>query len=420
MATIYCMNCGAPLREGVMYCDACGSPTLLGAGLVDLDSKAQVACPFCGELNDAGEQFCASCGKAIPQEPASLEETARAAVLHNTERRSQHRSRRTTSAGMLAGLALVCVAVAMVVGIAFATGVLGTAPAHKVVETEEPEEVEEKQEVSDTVVEEAPVGAEVREGLAAYSWSELSAIGRQISAATSRNDALDIARDYNLVDGQGHMLPTTKDVQIEGLGTVSMRLADVYHDDRSDGEGKAGLSLVASGIAFSHRMGASADNAGGWEASEMRSWLSSDVLGALDGELAPLIVAVDKHTNNAGQTNQTSAVTSTSDQLWVPSLVEVVGNVSRNWYADPANSNAFNAIFNAEGSQYACFADAGVTSASASSALALKGASGASTWWLRTPSTANNSTFRMVDGGGDAFSWGDTASDAGVCLGFCL
>lgn len=96
-------------------------------------------------------------------------------------------------------------------------------------------------------------------------------------------------------------------------------------------------------------------NAGGWEASEMRSYLNSEGLNLLPSDLKQKVVSVNKLTNNVGQTRDVSSVTKTEDQLWLFSFVELAGNVSQ------SDSYGYLAdIYNAEGSEYKLFSDMNV------------------------------------------------------------
>ena len=399
MATIYCMGCGRRLEEGTRFCPDCGTPTRLGA---ELSASAEAVPP------------------AYVQ--AALDQTIVAPEQHQRivepvlEEPLARRSRRVSPL-MLGGIAA---ALALALGLAagVASGVLGGGglPSFSAPQTETPSE--EPQAVED--VELGTAGIAVRDTMADYSWQELSIIGKEMTRRASRNEALTLAHEYHLVDELGHMTAVSKDLTVAGLGTVPMRLADVYHDPLANGEGMAGLTFLSASATLTHQMKANDDNIGGWEASQMRSWLGSEVLDRLDGELAPLIVAVDKHTNNTGATTSTDAVTSTLDTLWVPSVVEVCGPVGWLWDSDPGNSEAYNAVLAAEGSQYACFAEQGVSASEDNACLVLEGPNGPVAWWLRSSSASKAAHYRMVDEAGNASRWGEGPSELGVCLGFCL
>ncbi len=419
MATIYCMNCGIELEEGTRFCPACGSPTLLGAGLVETEGKAQVACPSCGALNDSGNKHCAACGKRLSHtvsQPSSNVTEGHTSYM-DAVRVSADDRKGTLLVGAVAAVALVGV----VVGAILFSGVLSGSNSRR----------GSGQEASDGLVEldgtgidydgeVGSAGAPVRATLGEYSWAELSVIAKEMTRRSTRDAALEIAKEYNLVDAEGHMLLATKDLQISNLGVAQMRLVDVYHDDLANGEGKAGMSFMASNIAFTHCINSTDDITGGWESCELRSWLKTTIYNCLDDELRTSIVYVDKLTNNVGHSTDASSVSSTVDTLWLPSMVEMIGPISWTWPSDPDNSDGYNAITNAEGTQYALFSEQGVTAIESNPSIVFQGTDGPLTWWERSCSPSGTSKFRAVGTGGDpAEIWG-TSTELGVCLGFCL
>ncbi len=441
MSTIYCMNCGHPLDEGVKFCPACGSPTLLGARI--MEQEATVACPACGAANEAADRYCSACGAPLSTARPTAQQIGRAsagasqtqrmvtrdAATRPTAVRKEvpvrrellpHRFYQTSSEGrsrtLVIGVAVVAFLLVSVVIAGFASGILGRrltgAPmGGDAVLVEGSEQQGSEPDATDM----GAAGTEVREALPDYSWQELSIIGKELTRCASRDEALALAREYHLVDEAGNMSAQTKDVVFSGMGTVPMRLADVYHDDLANGEGKAGLTFLASNIVLSHEMKVNDDNIGGWEGSQLRSWLDSAAFSAMDPELSPLVVAVDKRTDNVGRTTSTESVTSTFDRLWIPSVVEVSGPISWRWDSDVSNSDAYNAVLNAEGSQYACFQAMGIDPVGPNGGLAL-----GSSWWLRSCSASKDAHYRMVDESGDPSKWGEAPASQGVIVGFCL
>ena len=405
MATIYCMGCGCRLEEGTRFCPECGTPTRLGA---ELAASAEAVPP--AVVQAAVDQTVVAPERVVASEPQErIVEPVREEPLALPRRRLSP----LLVGGIAAALALT---LGLVAGVA--SGVLGGGklPSLSVPKEETPSEVPQVTEDAEL----GTAGIAVRETMADYSWQELSIIGKEMTRRASRNEALTLAHEYHLVDELGHMTTVTKDLTVAGLGTVPMRLADVYHDALANGEGMAGLTFLAADATLTHQMKANDDNIGGWEASQMRSWLGSEGFDRLDGELAPLIVAVDKHTNNTGATTSTDSVTSTLDTLWVPSVVEVCGPVGWLWDSDPGNSEAYNAVLAAEGSQYACFAEQGVSTSEDNASLVLEGSNGPVAWGLRSSSVSKAAHYRMVDEAGNASRWGEGPSELGVCLGFCL
>ena len=421
MATIYCMNCGVELDEGARFCSVCGSPTLLGAGLAEAEGKAQVSCPSCGALNDSGQLRCSACGASLRKAATTTLDTL-PAVSHSHYDEPAVGSKEARSRTIVIGAVAGALVTAALFGGLMVSGVLGGNGGSdaKVTSPAVSQQIEQTDEPVVATDPSTPAGTEVRESLAAYSWEELSIIGKEMSRCTSRDAALDIARAYNLVDESGNMLTTTKDATLAGIGTASMRLVDVYHDDLANGEGKAGLTFLASNIVMTHRMNETDDITGGWEASEMRTWLNGTLYMALDEDLRTSIVAVAKLTDNVGKTADASSVTTTIDLLWLPSMVELSGPSDWTWPSDPDNSAGYNSVVAAEGSQYALFQTLGVKQLSPNDALLLSGSDGVMAWWERSPSCSSTNHFRGVGYAGDPTDVWDSSSELGVCLGFCL
>lgn len=113
-----------------------------------------------------------------------------------------------------------------------------------------------------------------------YSWEELSEISEEISKEATEEDAIEVAKKYNLVNSDGELDGTqTKTVQLTDGTTATVQIAGFLHDDKADG-GKAGVTFIFKDCIGEHDMNSSNTNAGGWEASQMRSYLNSDALSA--------------------------------------------------------------------------------------------------------------------------------------------
>ena len=66
--------------------------------------------------------------------------------------------------------------------------------------------------------------------------------------------------------------------------------------------------------------GSSESNIGGWEASEMRAWLNSDIYNNMSNK--DYIKEVTKMTDNVGYSGQENEVTATSDKVFLLSVIE--------------------------------------------------------------------------------------------------
>ena len=420
MDTIFCMNCGRQLSEDALRCPDCGAPTLRGAGLTSDEAFETNEIAWLDEApTGQGEPPLApTTDAAAPPEserdqgpvPSVVSEVQ--APITEEEWADRHGRPSRKSIAMIA--AGVAAAILIVAGVVFA---IGTGASKEPAASEQAAATSGEATTTD---EGGSAGVEVRSGLADYSWPELSIIAREMTHRATREDALALATEYHLIDEQGHMSEQTKDAVITGVGPVPMRLADVFHDRLADGEGTAGLTFLSATAPISHQMKLNEDNIGGWEASQLRSYLSSEVLSSLEPELRSLIVTVDKRTNNVGQTTNIDSATSTLDMLWAPSIVEVCGQVPWEWQYDPDNTAAYNALLGAEGVQYACYAEMGIGSTEPNVGLMLAGAEGVTSWWTRSSCPSDAQGFWVVNEEGNPFSWSSAIDQRGVCFGFCL
>lgn len=272
--------------------------------------------------------------------------------------------------------------------------------------------------------EEAPAsartfGVEAKGTLGEYGWDELALIAAEIEVAGARADGIDIAHHYNLVEADGTPYAGTKRVLLSEGVEVPVRLADVLHDDKADGSGKAGLTFVCAELPYARKLRETSTNQGGWEASELRAWLNNDVYNTVQEDLRYFIVPVLKRTNNAGLNVDANTVTDTQDHLWIPSSVEVGGKVSYQW-TDAANKDAYDAVLNAEGYQYACYVNEVQNNVGANEGLMLYYKGDSLAWWLRSPSPSVSNHYRNVDNLGDPSWYEDPTYELGVCIGFCL
>ena len=271
-------------------------------------------------------------------------------------------------------------------------------------------------------------GAAQKDSFSAYSWSELSAISKEISEATSDSEGIDIAIGYHLLDSGGKLDGKTKSVTLSDGTEAHVMIAGVRQDDLADG-GKAGLTLVFADAPAVHAMNSESSNEGGWEKSEMRSWLNDEFLGMLPSDLKGAIKAASKKTDNSASTTP-GAVSSTSDKLWLLSLTEIIGSVPPN---DLVGGSGIPAeTYNAEGKQYKLFADKKVAAGDANSALERKfvgddsEGSGivvtgeASPWWQRSLSTTWTAGFESTTADGDPLNAWIADYALGVSPGFCL
>lgn len=262
-----------------------------------------------------------------------------------------------------------------------------------------------------------------------YSWEELSQISALIAEAPDNETGIQIAQQYNLADSSGVPVGDTRELVLNDNTLAYVRIVGIRHDTRSDTGGVAGLTFMVSMIS-EQPMEEGTTSDGGWEGSSLRSWMQTEGMELLPEELSSKIVSVQKYTNNTGVTKDVASVTQTSDSLWLFSVKEVCGEVS--WFTDEYSNGVrgmteYDAVINAEGTQYEYFVANGVTSTSDSTgvlALTYRGASRA--WWYRTPYPFSyhgidpNGYFYRVSETGYPASVGMVTDTSGVVAGFCL
>ena len=215
-------------------------------------------------------------------------------------------------------------------------------------------------------------------GLEAFTFAEISAIG-----------AVGSAQNY-------FKIGDTKTIQLKNGEQVILEIADFNHDDLTSG-GKVPISfiiknsLVFTGLRY---MNSSETNVGSWNSSYMRSTVMAEIRNQLPDDLKPYIKKVNKMTTQGGKS---TAIQTTSDDLWLPSCIEV-GTVT----SDAGYTN--------EGAQYPIFTDN-------NSRIKFYNGS-ASSWWLRSPMTNGNGFHRVQHDGSSSSSIPSVAH--GVVFGLCI
>lgn len=262
-------------------------------------------------------------------------------------------------------------------------------------------------------------GAAVKSAVEAYTWDELSRISAEIGAAGDEAPAIEVAKKYNLCTPEGKLDGTqVKSVALADGTQTTVQIVGFAHDDKTAG-GKAGITFIFGDCVGEAPMNGESTNAGGWEASQMRAYLNGDWRVQLPEDLNAVIVPVDKLTNNVGETQEASSVTTTSDSLWLLSFAELAGPIPAaelqgggyEWAAD---------IFNAEGTRYKLFNDADVIWNDANSVLVKNFQGSPYGWWGRSPGPYGSGGFQNVSSGGGPNAGYYAGGSLGVVPGFCI
>ena len=184
-------------------------------------------------------------------------------------------------------------------------------------------------------------------------------------------------------------------------GTINMQIVAMDTDENTSG---ATVPLTFIGMELlntSHRMNPSKTAGtegtgalGGWEKSEMRSYLTETILPLIPSNVAERINAVKK-ISNAYDVNETAFQQTTYDKLWIPGHREIFNSTSYD-----QTGPVYSAIYK-----------------DADSRKKAKVGGSAYYWWLRSANSA--AFFRYVISSGDgSSSYAD--GTYGVCPGFSL
>ncbi|WP_302384971.1 DUF6273 domain-containing protein [uncultured Adlercreutzia sp.] len=392
-------------------------------------------CPKCGSEIAEGSAFCGKCGAPVGAQAAGAAQAGSAqgaagAAVGGTP------ALKKNGAKIGAVAAAVVVVVVLVAG--FATNWFGFAG----VQSKEAEEVPAAsqgaegqqgadaagqgaaEQQGDAAAENAQGGSQaagvaVKSAVEAYTWDELSRISAEIGAAGDEAAAIEVAKKYNLCTPEGKLDGTqVKSVALADGTQTTVQIVGFAHDDKTAG-GKAGITFIFGDCVGGAPMNPTETNAGGWEASQMRAYLNGDWRVQLPEDLNAVIVPVDKLTNNVGETQEASSVTTTSDSLWLLSFAELAGPIPAaelwgggyEWTAD---------IFNAEGTRYKLFNDTDVIWNDANSVLVKNFQGSPCGWWERSPYPNYSVGFQDVNSDGNPH-YGDGAGYSyGVVPGFCI
>lgn len=356
-------------------------------------------CTNCGAKNAENAKFCTSCGAPLAAPSPVHQQPPRPTPAPSGERQGQGRPSPTpgtqtktprkkhSKARIVIPVAAVVVMAAVAVA-AFLTNGFGL------------------------------LGVPVRATVNDYGWDELSRISAEISACGSEEEALEVAKSYNLTNPDGTLDGTqVKQIELTDGATTEVQIIGFYHDDKSDGSGKAGISFIFADAIGQHAMNSNGTTQGGWESSEMRSWMNGELVNQLPGDMRSEIVAVDKLTNNVGFTADPSSVTTTSDQLWLLSQVEIDGP------SDGSNPAYYGAL-DMEGSQYQLFSNCDIGRRTPG-AILQKGSADAVpatpvSWWQRSSAADYKTNFYRTDDNGEGFHAASANSSLYVVPAFCI
>ena len=266
-----------------------------------------------------------------------------------------------------------------------------------------------------------------------YTWEELAEVANLIESAGSEESGYAVARQYGIMTSDGALADCERQVTLTDGTSALCRVVGVLADDLSDGSGKAGLTFILSGLGSSG-MNPTATCEGGWEGSELRSWLNSDGVALLPDGLRESVKHVTKLSNNTGITGDPASVTATDDAVWLFSASEIYGEIT--WYeeeygdgviynTDYTDFAPYKRMINSEGEQYLYFSQNGVHDRDEYSAVSTVLGKLTSNFWLRTAyplniSESDEGQFYQVMASGYPSTIASADQKNKILAGFCL
>ena len=188
----------------------------------------------------------------------------------------------------------------------------------------------------------------------------------------------------------------TKEVDLGSLGKHTVRVANTSTPAECNQEGfsqtACGFVVEFADVITKHNMNSTNTNVGGWPASSIRSYLSTDIYNALPADLQSAIIDTKVV---SGHGSSDSANFTSTDKLYLLSTAEVYEQGTSNTIdRDTGRANTRQLDYYT-----------GVTTNSYSRAIKQLNGSN-NDWWLRAASSNpyhNNSTFYCVDAIGDGY-----------------
>jgi hypothetical protein len=134
----------------------------------------------------------------------------------------------------------------------------------------------------------------------------------------------------------GWNIGDTTSITLSSGEELTFRIMGFNHDDKSDGSGKAGITLDMTSTTTAYKLNSTSTNKGGFPASTLRNNILPTIKATFPQEWQDIVKAVNKKSANGGSTNYTETVT-TSEELFLLSCIEIYGNNYLGYCQDGAN-----------------------------------------------------------------------------------
>ena len=210
-------------------------------------------------------------------------------------------------------------------------------------------------------------------------------------------------------DTYGWSLGDTCDITLSSGETIQMQIIGFNHDDKSDGSGKAGITLqMKDCLATQYSMNNEQTTVGGYASSKMRTETLPTLKALLPQTWQDVIKLVDKKSANGGSTYYSETLT-TSEDLFLLAEIEVFNTSSK--AQDGTNEGSIYEYWVGKRDRdrqkkYDQDADGIIDTT-------------AIIWWLRSSSSASAPRFCMVSSGGSNNIELATVA-RGVSFAFCV
>lgn len=188
---------------------------------------------------------------------------------------------------------------------------------------------------------------------------------------------------------------------IEGTNRVHFQLGKTALSGGTD-VALCDSKYLNAGSDEAFRMNTESTNSSGWNNSYMRKTICPAFKNILPADLQNAIKSVTKYTNNTGASSEASAVTATTDEIFLLSEYEVTGTI--------ANSNTNEASKQAQYAYYAA-GNSNIKYNHSSTSTAVY-------WWLRSPFASNPMSFVNVFESGPVY--GPASYSFGFAPAFCV
>ena len=189
-----------------------------------------------------------------------------------------------------------------------------------------------------------------------------------------------IAAGYSVYHAQNEVIAANSTWRVVCLG--------VNHNPSIEGNNRVhfmiGRNTDNVNICFDgYFMTSDGSSTGGWNGSEMKTWLNGTFFNALPADLRNVITACTKYTDNIGLSSGTEdAVTATSDKIWIPAAFEIFGFCEENFH--PSSTWGANPYEENKQEQYDYYKNGNLPIRFFSDTLLDRYA-----WWLRSPLDTN-------------------------------